>query len=159
MAVKPIPDGFRTITPHLICRDAKKAIEFYKKAFGAESLRTLSMPDGKIMHAEIKVGDSILMLGEEAPDWKVLSPLSLGTSPVVIHLFTNDVDAVYQKAVSAGCTATMPVMDQFWGDRYGQVVDPFGHRWSIATHKEDLSDEEIAKRGRAAFEEMSKAGK
>lgn len=158
MSVKSVPQGYHTITPHLICRDAKKAIEFYQKAFGAENLRTLAMPDGKVMHAELKIGDSVVMLGEEAPDWKVLSPLSLGNSSVVIHLFTDDVDALYQKAVSAGCTATMPVMDQFWGDRYGQVVDPFGHHWSIATHKEDLSREEIEKRGRVAMEQMGKPG-
>ncbi len=159
MSAKSIPQGFHTITPHLVCRDAKKAIEFYQKAFGAESLRILSMPDGKVMHAELKIGNSVVMLGEEAPDWKVLSPLSLGNSPVTIHLFTDDVDSLFQRAVSAGCTATMPVLDQFWGDRYGQVVDPFGHRWSIATHKEDLSPEEIQKRGIIAMEQMSKARK
>jgi uncharacterized glyoxalase superfamily protein PhnB len=159
MSAKPVPKGFHTITPHIVCRDAKKAIEFYQKAFGAESVRTLSMPDGSVMHAELKIGDSIVMLGEEAPKWNVLSPLSLGNCTAVIHLFTDDVDSAFQRAVSAGCTAMMPVMDQFWGDRYGQVVDPFGHRWSIATHKEDLSDEEIQKRGRIAMEEMSKAGK
>jgi len=159
MSVKSIPSGYHTITPHLVCRDAKKAIEFYQKAFGAESLRILSMPDGKVMHAELKIGNSVVMLGEEAPDWKVLSPLSLGNSPVTIHLFTDDVDSLFQRAVSAGCIATMPVSDQFWGDRYGQVVDPFGHRWSIATHKEDLSPEEIQKRGIIAMEQMSKARK
>lgn len=154
---KAVPQGFHTITPHLVCRDAKKAIEFYQKAFGAETVRAHYMPDGKVMHAEVRIGDSIVMLGEEAPAWNVLSPQSLGNSSVVIHLFTDDVDSLYQRAVSAGCTATMPLMDQFWGDRYGQVVDPFGHRWSLATHKEDLSVEEVEKRGLAAMEQMSKA--
>ncbi len=159
MSVKSVPQGFHTITPHLVCRNAKQAIEFYQKAFGAESLHVHYMPDGKVMHAALKIGDSMVMLGEEATAWNVLSPQSLGNSSVVIHLYVDDVDALYQKAVSAGCTATMPLIDQFWGDRYGQVVDPFGHRWSLATHKEDLSAEEVEKRGRAAMEQMSKADK
>jgi PhnB protein len=159
MPANAIPKGFHAITPHLVCRNAKKAIEFYQKAFGAQNLRTHTMPDGSIMHAELKIGDSIFMLGEEFPDWGVLSPQSLGNSTVVLHIYSEDVDSAFQKAVSAGCTATMPVADQFWGDRYGQILDPFGHRWSIATHKEDLSEEEIEKRGRVAMEEMSKAGK
>lgn len=156
MAVQPIPKGFHTVTPHLVCRDAARAIDFYQKAFGAEKIRVHKMPDGKIMHAELRIGDSIVMLGEEAPDWKVLSPQSLNGTPVILHLFAPDVDAVYNRAVAAGCTATMPVADQFWGDRYGQLMDPFGHKWSIATHKEDLSEDEMEKRGRAAMEQMSK---
>jgi PhnB protein len=156
MAAQSIPKGFHTVTPHLVCRDAAKAIEFYQKAFGAEPRRAHYMPDGKIMHAEIRIGDSIIMLGEEAPSWGVLSPQSLGNTTTVIHLYTDDVDALFQKATAAGCTAAMPVMDQFWGDRYGQVVDPFGHKWSLATHKEDVSEEEVEKRGRIAMEQMSK---
>ena len=156
MPVKAIPSGFRTLTPHLVCRNAKQAIEFYQKAFNAEIVRVHYLADGSVMHAELKIGDSILMLGEEYPDWNVLSPQSLGNSAVVIHIYTEDVDSVYKQAVSAGCTGAMPVMDQFWGDRYGQVVDPFGHRWSIATHKEDVSEEDLEKRGRAAMEQMSK---
>lgn len=154
MAAQPIPKGFRTITPHLICRDAKKAIDFYQRAFGAETVRSHYMPDGSVMHAELKIGDSIVMLGEEFPDWNVLSPLSLGNTSVIVHIFTADVDSAYQKAVNAGCTPSMPVMDQFWGDRYGQVTDPFGHRWSIATHIEDVPEEEMETRGRVAMEQM-----
>jgi PhnB protein len=157
MAVRAIPEGFHSITPHLICRDGKKAIEFYQKAFGAQVVRAHYMPDGKLMHGEIKIGDSIVMLGDEFPDWNVLSPQSLGNASTVIHLYTQDVDSVFQKAVDAGCTPTMPVGDQFWGDRYGQVVDPFGHRWSIATHKEDVPEQEMEKRGRAAMEQMTQA--
>lgn|SRR5262249_39926736 len=156
MAVKPIPKGFHTITPHLVVRNAAGAIDFYQKAFGAESERVHKMPDGKVMHAELRIGDSPIMLGEEAPDWGVLSPQTIGNTSTVIHLFVEDVDSLYKRAVAAGCTATMPVQDQFWGDRYGQVVDPYGHKWSIATHKEDLSDAEVQKRGVAAFAEMAK---
>jgi PhnB protein len=156
MPAKPIPQGFHSVTPHLICRNAKKAIDFYQKAFGAEKLRTHLMPDGSVMHAELKIGSSIVMLGEEFPDWKVLSPESLGGSGVVLHIYTDDVDALFQKAVNAGCTTLMPVMDQFWGDRYGQVTDPFGHRWSIATHIEDVPEEEMERRGVEAMKKMSK---
>lgn len=156
MAAKPVPQGFHTITPHLICKNASKAIDFYKNAFGAEMIRVQSMSDGGIMHAELKIGDSIIMLSEEFPDWKVLSPASLGGTPVVIHIYTDDVDGLFQRAVTAGSTVLMPVMDQFWGDRYGQVVDPFGHKWSIATHVEDVPEAEKEKRGRAAMEQMPK---
>ena len=157
MSAKSIPPGFRTITPHLICRNGKQAIEFYKEAFGAETLAAHFTPDGGLMHATLKIGDSTVMLGEECPEYGALSPLSVGNSTVVIHLYTEDVDRVFQKAISAGCTTTMPVEDQFWGDRYGQLSDPYGHRWSIATHKEDLSGDEIEKRGLAVMEQMSKA--
>jgi len=163
---KPIPDGFHTLTPHLVVREAAKAIEFYKKAFGAEVKGVLNGPDGKsIMHASLKIGDSFLMLNDEFPpfdnaqgfqEWKCLSPQSVGGSSVTIHLYVEDVDAVYNRAVSVGATATMPVMDAFWGDRYGKLLDPFGHEWSIAIHKEDLSPEEMKKRGEAAMAEMGK---
>lgn len=156
MAVQPIPKGFHTVTPHLICRNATKAIEFYQKAFGAESLKVHSMPDGKLMHAELKIGDSIVMLGEEFADFQVLSPQSLGNTTVVLHIFTDDVDSLFQRAISAGCKELMPVMDQFWGDRYGQLLDPFGHKWSIATHKEDVPEGELEKRGQAAMAQMKK---
>jgi uncharacterized glyoxalase superfamily protein PhnB len=156
MAVKKIPQGFHTVSPHLVCKNANKAIEFYQKAFGAEPVRTHKMPDGKIMHAELRIGDSIVMLGEEYPDWGVLSPESLGGTPAIIHLYTEDVDKLFEKAVAAGSKPTMPVMDQFWGDRYGQLVDPFGHKWSIATHIEDVPEDELEKRGQAAMAQMSK---
>ncbi len=153
---KPIPEGFRTITPHLVVRDAAKAIEFYKRAFGAVVLgESHDSPDGKITHAELKIGDSNLMLNDEFPPHGV-SPQALGGSPVTLHLYIEDVDALFNRAVSAGAKVTMPLMDAFWGDRYGQLVDPFGHRWSLATHKEDVSREEIKKRSDAFFAEMAK---
>lgn len=141
--VKAIPDGMHSITPHLVCAGAAKAIEFYKAAFGAQETGRLAGPDGKIMHASVKIGDSHVMLVDEAPEWGALSPKTLKGTPVTIHLYVDDVDAVYAQAVKAGATPAMPVQDMFWGDRYGTVLDPFGHSWSIATHKQDLSYEEI----------------
>lgn len=151
-AVKPIPEGFHTITPHLVVRGGEKAIEFYKKAFGAkerESGCVMKMPDGKIGHAELWIGDSPIMLADESPDWGALSPLSKGGGSVCIHLYVSDVDKTYAQAVAAGATATMPVADMPWGDRYGKLKDPFGHEWSIGTHKEDLTPEELDKRMQA----------
>jgi uncharacterized glyoxalase superfamily protein PhnB len=150
--VQTRPKGFNTLTPHLIVRDAKKAMDFYQKAFGAEQARIHYGPDGKsIMHAEMKVGDSMLMLYDENPAWDSRSPLTLGGSPVFIHLYVDDVDSAFKRAVDAGATVKMPLMDAFWGDRYGQVTDPFGHQWSMATHKEDLTDDEIKKRSEEEF--------
>jgi uncharacterized glyoxalase superfamily protein PhnB len=154
MAAKPIPEGFHTLTPYLTVKDAPSAVEFYKKAFGAAVRGIHYAPDGKIMNADLKIGDSILMLAEEFPAMGSKSPLSLGDSPVNLHLYVEDVDKVFNQAVAAGAKAVMPVMDQFWGDRYGALVDPFGHKWSIGTHKEDLTPAEIEQRGRAAFEKM-----
>ncbi len=154
--VKPIPEGFHTLTPHLVVRDAARAIEFYKRAFGAQEKGVHYMPDGKIMHASLKIGDSMLMLNDEFPEMKVLSPQALGGSAVTLNIYVDNVDRMFQQAVSAGATVTMPLADQFWGARYGQLVDPFGHRWSLATHKEDLSSEEVEKRGKAVFAEMAK---
>ncbi|HLY60035.1 MAG TPA: VOC family protein [Terriglobia bacterium] len=153
---KAVPEGFHTITPYLVVRDAAKAVEFYKRAFGAEVRGIHYTPDGKIMNADLKIGDSIVLMSEEFPEMKALSPQSLGGSSVTIHIYTEDVDAKFKQAVSAGATAVMPVMDMFWGDRYGQLADPFGHRWSIATHVEDLTSDEIQKRGQAVFAEMAK---
>jgi PhnB protein len=154
---KAIPEGFHAVTPHLVTRDAAKAIEFYNWAFGAELQgKSHDSPDGKITHATLKIGDSLLMLADEFPSFGSLSPESLGGSPVVIHLYVEDVDAVFNRAVSAGATSTMPLMDAFWGDRYGQLTDPFGHRWSLATHKENLTDEEVGQRGKAFFENFGK---
>lgn len=142
---KPIPEGMHSLTPHLVCAGAADAIEFYKKAFGAKEGGRLAGPDGRLMHAHLTIGDSSLMLVDEMPEWKCLGPKALGGSPVTIHLYVEDVDAVVAQAVAAGAQLTMPVADMFWGDRYGQVVDPFGHKWSIATHVRDMSPDEIAK--------------
>jgi uncharacterized glyoxalase superfamily protein PhnB len=143
MPVKAVPTGFHTLTPHLTVRDADKALEFYKNALGAEVLNVARMPDGKVMHAALRVGDSMLMLNEEMPDFGALSPLSNGGAGVTIHIYTENVDAAFDRAVSAGANVVMPLMDQFWGDRYGMVADPFGHKWSIATHTKDMSPEEM----------------
>lgn len=151
-----VPDGFHTITPYLVIRDAAKAVEFYKSAFGAEVRGIHYTPEGKIMNADLKIGDSVVLLSEEFPEMRVLSPQSLGGPSVTIHIYTENVDARFKQAVSAGASVVMPVMDMFWGDRYGQLADPFGHRWSIATHVEDLTSDEIQKRGQAVFAEMAK---
>jgi PhnB protein len=143
---KAIPDGFHTISPHLTVKNGEQAIEFYKKAFGAEAVRVTKGPDGTLMHADLRIGDSMLMLNDEFPDWKVLGPQALGGTPVTVHLYVQDADAAWKRAVDAGCSVKMPLQDQFWGDRYGQLVDPFGHQWSIATHIEDPTPEEIQKR-------------
>ena len=148
--VKPIPQGYHTATPYLIVNDGARAIEFYKKAFGATELFRMAGPDGKIGHAEIKIGDSPIMLADEVPAMGHRSPQSLGGSPVSILLYVEDVDAVFNQAVAAGAKVARPVADQFYGDRTGGVTDPFGHAWYIATHKEDVSSEELQKRAAAA---------
>jgi uncharacterized glyoxalase superfamily protein PhnB len=150
-----IPQGMHSITPHLICAGAAKAIEFYKAAFGATEEARLPGPDGRLMHASVKIGDSQVMLVDEMPEWGALGPKSLKGSPVTIHLYVDDVDAVVARAVKAGAKVTMPVADQFWGDRYGKLEDPFGHHWSVATHVRDVSMEEAQK----AMREMEKAMK
>lgn len=152
--VKPIPDGFHSITPHLVVRGGEAAMAFYKKAFGAKERDggcIFKMPDGKIGHAELEIGNSPIMLADENPDWGVLSPLSTGGASVCIHLYVTDADKTFAQAVAAGATATMPMSDAPWGDRYGKLKDPFGHDWSVATHKEDLTMEEISQRLQAAF--------
>lgn len=141
---KPIPEGMNTVTPHLVCKDAASAIEFYKKAFGAEERFRLNTPDGKrVLHASLRIGDSAVMLADEFPDWGSLGPETLKGTPVVIHLYVKDADTVFDQAVRAGATVKMPLEDMFWGDRYGQVRDPFGHVWSVATHVRDVSAEEM----------------
>ena len=143
MAAKAIPDGFTSITPHLVIKGAAKALDFYKKAFGAEEVMRLECPEtGAMMHAEMRIGNAVVMLADEFPTMGVVSPSTLGGSGVTIHLYVQDVDAAFKKAVAAGATAAMPPMDMFWGDRYSKVVDPFGHSWSIATHKKDVTPEE-----------------
>ncbi len=144
--VKPIPEGYHTATPYLIVNDAAKALDFYKRAFGATELMSMTGPGGRIMHAEIKIGDSIIMLGQENPQMGVRSPQSLGGSPMFLYLYVEDCDKSFNQAVEAGASATAPLKDQMWGDRSGSVKDPFGHSWWIATHKEDVSAEEIHRR-------------
>jgi len=146
MAVKPIPDGYHTATPYLIIKGAASALEFYKKAFGATELMRLADPSGKIGHAEILIGDSPIMLADEHPEMGYRGPQSLGGTPVSIALYVEDVDARFNQAVAAGAKVMRPVKDQFYGDRSGTLTDPFGHVWTIATHKEDVSPEEINKR-------------
>jgi PhnB protein len=148
--VKPIPEGYHSATPYLIVKDAARAIEFYKRAFGATELLRMAAPGGKIGHAEIKIGDSPIMLADEVPDMGALSPESLGGTPVSILLYVEDVDAVFNQAIAAGAKVQRPVKDQFYGDRTGGVTDPFGHIWYVATHKEDVSPEEMRKRAAAA---------
>ncbi|MFT3953191.1 MAG: VOC family protein [Piscinibacter sp.] len=137
------PAGMHSLTPHLVCDDAAAAIEFYKTAFGAVEAMRLPGPGGKLMHAMVRIGDSALMLVDAFPQMGALSPKSLNGSPVTIHLFVPDTDATMARAATAGATVTMPPQDMFWGDRYGQLTDPFGHRWSVATHLEDLTPEQI----------------
>lgn len=144
-ATKPVPEGFRTVTPHLICNGAAAAIDFYKKAFNAVELMRLPGPKDRLMHACIRIGDSHVMLVDEMPEWGALGPKSLKGSPVTIHLFVPDVEAFVAQAVAAGATITMPIADMFWGDRYGKLEDPFGHQWSVATHQRDVSPEALQK--------------
>jgi PhnB protein len=149
--VSPIPAGYHTATPYLVIKDAAKAIEFYKQAFGAQELFRMPKPDGTIMHGEIQIGDSRLMVADEAAVG-ANSPQSLNGTPVSIFLYVADVDAAFNQAIAAGAKPTMPVQDMFWGDRYGRVTDPFGHQWHVATHKEDVSPAEMGQRAAAAMQ-------
>jgi len=142
-SVKKIPEGMHTVTPHLVCADAAKAIDFYKKAFGAVEEGRLPGADGKLMHAMIRVNGSPIMLADEFPQWGSLGPKALKGSPVTIHLYVEDADAFVKRAVDAGAKVTMPVADQFWGDRYGKIEDPFGHHWSVGTHVRDVTPAEM----------------
>lgn len=150
-AVKPIPEGMHSVTPHLTCAGAAEAIEFYKKAFGAIEMGRMPGPGGKLMHAQLRIGDSPIMLVDEFPEWGGKGPKALGGTPVAIHLYVPDADAVFKTAVAAGATVKMEMADMFWGDRYGVVIDPFGHMWSIATHIKDMTPEEMAQAGKAAM--------
>ncbi len=156
MSVKPVPDGYHTLTPFLTVRDAAAAIEFYKQAFGAQERGIMRGPDGKVMHAEIKIGDSVIMLSDEFPEFGALSPQAIGGSPMGLHIYIDGVDAAFDRAVKAGAQVEMPVMDQFWGDRYGRLKDPFGHKWSIATHTKDLSMDEMKQGMDEAMANMGK---
>jgi PhnB protein len=154
MSTKPIPEGYHTVTPYLAVDDAASAIEFYKRAFGATERSRMDGPDGKVAHAEIQIGDSIIMTSDPFPQGQHKPPKELGGSSVGIFLYVEDVDSVVQDAVDAGATITMPVENMFWGDRFGQVSDPFGHIWQIATHVEDVSPEDMAERAKEAMASM-----
>lgn len=156
LSSKPVPEGFHTVTPSLVVRDASKAIDFYKKALGAQELVRMPGPDGKIMHAELKIGDSIIFLADENPNMGVKSPQSLGGCTSVLNLYVPNVDQVFQQAIAAGSKESMPVADQFWGDRYGSLIDPFGYVWGIGTHKEDLTPKEMEQRAQEFFASMAK---
>ena len=146
----PIPSGMHSVTPHLVCDGAADAIAFYVRAFGAAELHRMPGPDGRLMHASIRIGDSVVMLADEAPSWGSLGPKALKGTPVTIHLYVPDADATFAQAVTAGATPRMPVAEMFWGDRYGQLDDPFGHRWAVATHVRDVTPEQMAKAMQAA---------
>jgi PhnB protein len=146
MAVKPIPDGYHSVTPYLIVKGGVSALEFYKKVFGATELFRFDGPNGSLAHAEIKIGNSIVMLSDEQAEMGFRGPQSLGGSPVGIMLYVEDADRIFSRAVSAGATVKQPLEDKFYGDRSGTVVDPFGHMWTISTHKEDVSADEMKRR-------------
>jgi PhnB protein len=155
MATKPIPEGYHSVTPYLAVDDAAKAIEYYKRAFGAKERVRMDAPDGKIGHAELEIGDSLVMLSDPFPQASTKTPKELGGTTAGVFLYVEDVDEVVKQAVDAGATVTMEVADQFWGDRFGSVTDPFGHSWSIATHVEDVPPEEMEERAKTAMAAMS----
>lgn len=157
-AVKPVPEGYHTVTPYLVVKDAKRALEYYKRAFGAETTMSMPSPDGRVMHAEMRIGNSMVFVSDEFPDMapQIRAPESTGgTVTGSIFLYVPDVDAVVKRAVGAGARVTLPVADMFWGDRFGKVADPFGHHWGIATHKEDLTPQEMKKRGDEFHKKMA----
>jgi PhnB protein len=158
-ARNPIPEGLYTLTPHLMVKGAAQAIEFYKKAFGAIERSRMPGPNGLIMHASLKIGNSTLFLGDDFPgmEGSSHSPAKVGSTTVVLNLYVEDSDKLFQQAVSAGAKVAMPISDQFWGDRYGQVTDPFGHVWAISTKKEDLTPQEMEERGRQAMAQMGRS--
>lgn len=149
-SVKPIPDGYHSLTPYLIIKGAADAMEYYKKAFGAVELFRMAGPDGKIGHAEMKIGDSPFMVADEHPEMGFVSPTTLGSSPVGLMIYVDDVDKIYPQAIAAGGKEMKALQDQFYGDRSGTLIDPFGHCWTVATHKEDVAPEELDRRAKAA---------
>jgi PhnB protein len=158
MAVKPIPEGYHTVTPYLYIKGAAKALEFYKKAFGAVELFRMAGPDGRIGHAEIRIGDSMIMIADEHPEMGVKGPEAYGGTTVGICLYVEDVDTLYKRAIAAGGKEVRPLMDQFYGDRSGTLNDPFGHTWTIATHKEDVPQQEMEKRAQEWMKKQGKGG-
>jgi PhnB protein len=159
MPMKAVPTGYHTMQPYFVVKDTPAAIEFYKKAFGMQEIMRMLMPDGQtVMHAELRMGDSVLMLSEENPQWNTKSPQTLGGSPVTIHCCVENVDELFAQVVAAGCKVKMPPSDMFWGDRMCGVEDPFGHHWSLAQHIEDVSPEEMQRRGDAFFGGSAGAG-
>jgi PhnB protein len=155
MTTKPIPEGYHTVSPYLAVDDAARALEYYTKAFGAKELVRMDAPGGKIGHAELQIGDSRIMLSDPFPQASTRPPKELGGTSASVFMYVEDVDAVVKQAVDAGATVTMEIADQFWGDRFGTITDPFGHVWSIATHVEDVPPEEMAERAKAAMGAMS----
>jgi len=156
---KPIPQGYRSVTPYLTLNDAARALDFYKRAFGAQEVMRMDAPGGKIGHAEIKIGDSMIMLADEMPGSGTRSPQSVGGTTAGVFLFVENADAVFNQAVSAGAHVEAPMADMFWGDRYGRLKDPFGHSWSVATHKEDVAPAEMKKRAQEAAAKMAQQAK
>jgi PhnB protein len=155
MSVKPIPDGFNSVSAYLIVKNAAEALDFYKQALGAEPGVRMTGPDGKsTMHAEMHIGNSTVLLSDENPQWGAQSPETLGGSPSSLHVYVEDADALFKRAVEAGCEVVAPIMDAFWGDRYGKLKDPFGHQWGIATHIEDVPPEDMGKRAEKWFASM-----
>jgi PhnB protein len=150
-----VPPGYHTVTPYLVCRGAANAIAFYTKAFGAKELLRMPTPDGRVAHAELRIGDSRIMVGDEMPEMGASSPQTVGGTAVAIFLYVKDVDAWFARATAAGATVEMPLADMFWGDRYGKLVDPFGHKWSMAMHIEDVSPKEMARRSAEAMADQA----
>jgi PhnB protein len=155
--VNPIPAHLHTVTPNLVIKEAKEAMEFYKKAFGAEEVMSMDGPDGKLMHGEIKIGDSVIFISDECPQMGSLGPLSRGGATSSMMIYSNDVDRAFDKAVKAGCTVKMPLTDMFWGDRFCALTDPYGQSWSLLMHIEDVSVEDMKKRQEAACKQMAEA--
>jgi uncharacterized glyoxalase superfamily protein PhnB len=155
MAVRAVPEGFSTVNAYLIVPNSVEALEYYGRALGAKTISRMPGPDGKsTMHAEMQIGQSAVMLTDENPAWGSKSPKTYGGTPVSLHLYVENADALFEQAVRAGCTVQFPMQDMFWGDRYGKVVDPYGHIWGIATHKEDVPPEEMGRRAAEAFANM-----
>jgi len=155
MAANPIPENCNSVNVYLVVKNAREAMDFYCKAFGGDIACCMETPDGNVMHGEVRIGNSTVMLSQENPEWGMMSPESLGGSPASLHLYVDDCDAAFDQAVQAGCQPIMPISDMFWGDRYGKVADPFGFQWGIATHVEDVAPDELQRRSEAWFAEMA----